>query len=172
MMTMMYSINVLIYFIHVVSAVFWVGGIAYILFVLMPAVPRVALRDRSHFMPILLRRFLVVVWSAIVFLILTGWQRAVYVWDATETGFFDAPTGHVFATKLVLAAVLVGIALLVTVRVVPRAIAHVATHEHDPADAYQCAQCATVVGGMRRVLRAALGVALAVILLGVMLRGG
>jgi len=68
-------------------------------------------------------------------------------------------------------AVLIGIAVLLTVQVVPRAIRHVHTHGDDPAEAYRCAQCATVVGGMRRRLQLALILALAIIYLAVMLRG-
>lgn len=164
-------VNSILYFLHVVAVVFWIGGIGYILFVLMPAMPRVSLHDRASFMPVILRRFLVVVWTAIGVLVLTGLYRMFFVWDVTQPGFFAAPMGHSLAAKLVLVAILFAIALLVTFRTVPRATAHVSTHIHDSCNAYKCAQCGEIVGGMRRVLQAALVVALAAIYTAVELRG-
>lgn len=163
--------NTILYFLHVVAVVFWIGGIAYIVTVLMPAVPNIALRDRTAFMPVILRRFLVVVWTAIAILLLTGLHRVFFVWDITRSGFFATPIGHTLAIKLVLVAVLIGIALLVTLRTVPRAISHVLTHEGADPDEYKCMQCKEIVGGMRRQLQAALAVGLVIIYAGVELRG-
>ncbi len=164
-------VNSILYFLHVVAVVFWIGGIGYILFVLMPAMPRVSLHDRATFMPALLRRFLVVVWTAIGLLILTGLYRMFFVWDITQPGFFSGPLGYSLTAKLILAAALFAIALLVSFRTVPRATTHVSTHLQDSCDTYKCAQCGEIIGGMRRVLQAALVVALAVIYAAVELRG-
>jgi hypothetical protein len=68
--------------------------------------------------------------------------------------------------------VLIALALVVTYRTVPRARRHVQTHVGDPPDAYKCAQCGDIVGGMRRILMLAFLVALAIIYLAVMLRVG
>ncbi len=164
-------LNSVLYFLHIVATVFWIGGIGYILFVLMPAVPQISLRDRARFMPLILRRFLVVVWTAIGFLLFSGAYRIFFVWDISQMGFFSTPLGYTLAVKLVLVGALIGIALLVTYRTVPHTRAHVRTHLDDSCDAYKCAQCRQIVGGMRRVLQAALIVALVVIYAAVELRG-
>lgn len=164
-------INSIMYFLHVVAVVFWIGGIGYILYVLMPAMPQVSLRDRSRFMPLVLNRFLVVVWSAIGVLVISGLYRIFLVWDVTQAGFFATRVGYVLAAKLVLIVLLIGIAIVVTSRVVPRARTHVATHHEDPPNAYKCPQCGDIVGGMRRMLQAALVVALVIIYAAIELRG-
>lgn len=163
--------NTTLYFLHIVAVVFWIGGIAYILTVLMPAVPNLSLRDRAGFMPILLRRFLVVVWTAIMILLLTGLHRVFFVWDITHSGFFATPIGYTLAAKLVLVALLIGIALLVTLRTVPRAVSHVLTHTGAAPDEYKCMQCKQIVGGMRRQLQVALVLGLLIIYAAVELRG-
>lgn len=164
-------INSILYFLHVVAVVFWIGGIGYILFVLMPAMPQVSLRDRSRFMPLVLNRFLVVIWTSIGILVISGLYRIFMVWDVTQAGFFTSRVGHVLAAKLVLIVLLIGIALVVTLRTMPRARTHVATHHEDPPDAYKCAQCRNIVGGMRRMLQTALVVALVIIYAAIELRG-
>lgn len=164
-------VDTLLYFLHLVAAVFWIGGIGYILFVLMPAVTTVALRDRARFMPIVLRRYLVVVWISIAVLAGTGLYRMFMVWDAAASGFWATGLGHTLAGKLVLVVVLIGIAVRLTADTVPQAIRHVHTHLGEPAEAYRCAQCATLMGGMRRRLQLALLIGLAIIYLAVMLRG-
>lgn len=164
-------VNPLFYFLHVVAVVLWIGGIGYTLFVLMPAVPRISLRDRANFIPMILNRFLVVVWAAAAVLAVTGLHRMFGVWHVAQEGFFSTSTGHTLAFKLVMVGVLIGIALLVTFRTVPKARAHVSTHRDDPSDAYQCGQCRDIVGGMRHVLWGALVVALVVIYAAIKLRG-
>jgi uncharacterized membrane protein len=164
-------LNTILYFLHVLAVVFWIGGIGYILFVLMPAVPHIALRDRARFMPLILRRFLVIVWTAIGLLILSGLYRMFFVWDVTQAGFFTTPTGYTLTVKLVLVTVLIAVAAVVTFKAVPRARAHVTTHHGDPPDAYKCAQCGDIVGSLRRWLQIALVLALAIIYAAVVLRG-
>jgi uncharacterized membrane protein len=64
----------LLYVIHVLGAVFWVGGMAFALMALRPAAeealegpPRLALMRGA------LRRFFLIVWHAMPLLLLTGW---------------------------------------------------------------------------------------------------
>jgi putative copper export protein len=159
------------YFLHLVAAMFWIGGIAYILFVLMPAVPKIALRDRSQFMPIVLRRFLIIVWTAIGTLVATGIYRLGRFWDLTQPGFFSTPAGEVLLVKMLLVAGLVLIASHVTWRSVPNAVEHVSTHVGDPPDAYKCPQCGAIVGNLRTMLQRALGLALAIVFAAIHLRG-
>ncbi len=156
---------------HIVSVVTWIGGISYILFVLLPAMPNVALRDRARYVPVLLRRFLWVVWVSVVAIFVTGLYRIFFVWNAAEAAFWGTPQGRTLVEKLGLVGAILVVVLLVTFRVVPGAIAHVATHADDPADAYKCPQCLKVIGGMKRHLQVGFAIGLVIILYGVMLRG-
>jgi uncharacterized membrane protein len=157
---------------HILGVVAWIGGIIYVLVVLMPAVPKIALRDRANFVPLILRRFLAVVWTSVGLILVTGLYRIFWVWDAAQSSFWGTPVGRVLMEKLTLFGVILVVVGLVTFRAVPRAIAHVATHQGDAPDAYACKECATVVGSLKRHLQVGLAVALLIIFWAVRLRGG
>ena len=156
---------------HLLGVVAWIGGIAYILLVLMPAMPKIALRDRANFVPLTLRRFLRVVWIAVTVILVTGLCRAFTIWPAGEASFWTTPLGRILGEKLGMVVLILGVVLSVTLRAVPRAIAHVATHKDDPADAYACKQCATIIGSLKRHLQIGLAIALVIIFWAVRLRG-
>lgn len=156
---------------HLVAVVSWIGGIVYLLTVLLPAMPKLALRDRANFVPIILGRFIRLVWISIATLVASGLYRMFAVWNVGEATFWSLPQGQILTTKLVLAAALIGVALSVTFNVVPKTVAHVSTHKNDSPDAYACLQCAQVMGGMKRHLKTALALALVIIFLAAKLRG-
>lgn len=160
----MLSLPLAFHWIHLLGVVAWIGGIVYILGVLLPAMPHVALRDRATFVPLLLRRFLVVVWISIGAIVLTGLYRIFFVWDVTAPGFFASWPGRTLAEKLVLVGALIGIAAKITFLVVPQAIEHVRTHKNDSPDDYKCPQCLQVIGRLKRHLQFALAIALVTIL--------
>jgi uncharacterized membrane protein len=55
-------IATILHTLHLLAVVFWIGGVGYTLFVLIPALPTVSLRDRAVLVPRLFRRFLTLVW--------------------------------------------------------------------------------------------------------------
>lgn len=57
----MEMISTILHTLHLLALVFWIGGVGYILFVLMPSLPVVSLRDRARLVPRLLSRFLTIV---------------------------------------------------------------------------------------------------------------
>lgn len=156
---------------HIVSVVAWIGGIVYVLVVLMPAMPKIALRDRANFVPLILTRFLWVVWVAYGVILVTGTYRIFFVWDASTGAFWASPLGRVLMEKLGLVAGITAVVLSVTYQAVPRAKAHVATHKADAPDAYACKECATVIGALKRRLQIGLAFALVIIFWAVRLRG-
>lgn len=156
---------------HIVSVVAWIGGIIYVLTVLMPAMPKIALRDRANFVPLTLNRFLTVVWVSVGVILVTGTYRIFFVWDAATGEFWRTPTGRILMEKLGMVVGILAVVLSVTYQAVPRAKAHVATHKSDAADAYACKECATVVGGLKRRLQIGLAFALVIIFWAVRLRG-
>jgi uncharacterized membrane protein len=160
----MFTFATVFHWFHLLAVVAWIGGIIYVLTILLPAMPQVALRDRANFVPLLLRRFLALVWISIGAILLTGLYHIFFVWDATAPGFFGSPLGRTLIEKWVLAAALIGVAAKITLQVAPRAIAHVHTHRDDAPDAYKCPQCLKVIGGLKRHLQVALGIAALTIL--------
>ncbi len=165
----MMDIHTLFLWLHVLGVVAWIGGIIYILAVLLPNMPKVALRDRANFVPPLLRRFLAVVWTSVVIILVTGFYRIFVLWNAASPEFWTTPNGRLLMEKLGLVVLILGVVLSITFRAVPAAISHVGSHAADSPDAYKCPQCAKYIGAIKLHLQIGLGLALVIILWGVRL---
>lgn len=100
----------LLYTLHVLGAVLWVGGMAFALLALRPAVqetleglPRLALMRGVY------RRFFLIVWHAMPIVLLTGWT-ILFFWY----GGFSAVGWHVHlmnTTGILMGAIFLAIAL-------------------------------------------------------------
>ncbi|MBI4238361.1 MAG: CopD family protein [Deltaproteobacteria bacterium] len=162
------------HWLHLLAAMAWVGGILYINFVLLPALAPQSTSVKAPLMPLLLRRFITVVWSAAGLLLLTGLDRAMRVQHlVSAAAWFETPYGRLLAIKLFFFLLLVGIAGHVTFVTYPRVRAHMPSHCNTaPGVTTECAECRALTGALRRMMRIALLVALAVVLLAAALRMG
>lgn len=78
----------LIKFFHLAAAIFWIGGMAFIMLALRPvAHARLEPPVRLPMMAAVLARFFVVVWISVAVLLATGF------WMLSGTGMASAPTG-------------------------------------------------------------------------------
>lgn len=161
----------LMQFLHVFAAVAWIGGLVFALAVLLPATPTIALRDRPRFMPLIFKRFLHIVWGSAGLLLITGLWRVLAHWPGMTAAFWSSRIGILVGLKLVVFAAILAVAGSVTWRVRPRIMAHLPSHAGDPPDAYQCPQCGSLVGGLRRHFQVGLLLGLVLLLLGVWLSG-
>jgi putative copper export protein len=160
------------HWLHLLGVVFWIGGIGYILFVLMSGIPMTSLRDRARMMPILLKRFLAIVWISIAVIVASGLFRVFYVMGMTTLDpFILSSYGNLLLLKIILVIALIGVASSVTLRQYPRTLKHLTTHLNDPPESYRCQQCGSIVGGLRNHLDIGLALALVIIFLAAMLRG-
>lgn len=160
------------HWLHLMGVVFWIGGIGYILLVLMPGMSAVALRDRARMVPILLRKFLTVVWVSIGLIVVSGLFRVFFVLQITSfEPLILSSYGNLLLVKILLVVGLIGVASAVTFRRYPSTLKHVTTHLNDPPDAYRCQLCGSVMGSLRNYLDTGLALALVIIFIAALLRG-
>lgn len=162
------------HWLHLLAAMAWVGGILYVNFVLLPALVAQSTEAKARLVPLLLRRFVVLVWSAAALLLLTGLDRAMRVQHLTSAAaWLETPYGRLLALKLFFFLLLVGIAGHVTFVTYPKVRAHMPSHcAGSPATTAPCATCAALTAKLRRMMRIALLVGMTVVLLAAALRTG
>ncbi|MDR7447343.1 MAG: DUF4149 domain-containing protein, partial [Armatimonadota bacterium] len=104
----MYHLSV---FLHVLSAVVWVGGMLFLALVAVPVLRGLPDRPRADLVARMGERFRPVAWTCIVVLLVTGILNLAYrgvSWESVATGrLWQSPFGHVLAWKLVLVAAMV-----------------------------------------------------------------
>ena len=165
-------LSLILHWIHLISVVLWIGGVGYVLFVLLGNMRFISLRDRAKFVPRILKRFLTIVWISISAIIISGLYRVVFVMRITNVEqLVFTRYGNILGLKIILVAALVIVALRVTTGVYPKTVQHVATHIDDKPDEYACGKCSSIVGSMRNHLEAGFLLALIIIFLAAMLRG-
>ena len=99
----------LIQWVHVASAVIGVGGIAFLLFILLPSARLLSPDQRDSLVRTLMARFRWVTWSVIVLLLGTGLYNVRMVWEVPWGKYWKLLT-----IKIVLAAVVFLISLCLT----------------------------------------------------------
>lgn len=110
---------------HIIAATVWVGGMMFLVFVLMPVVRKERPREAAALTRLVGRRFQRVGWAALGLLVLTGVGnlalRGIGWSDVLQPRFWQSSFGHVLGMKLVLVG-LIGVSSLVHDLVVgPRA---------------------------------------------------
>lgn len=101
--------------IHIAAVVAAIGGSAFVLFVLRPALQGVGAQDRERVMDRVHRRFRVIVWVAIALIILTGLAAAGSLRVLQPQILFGTVYGQLLLLKIFLALVLFVCALLITI---------------------------------------------------------
>lgn len=91
-------------FLHVFSAMIWVGGIFFLAIVAVPAARRFSPDERSRLVTLLGRRFRAIGWAALLVLIVTGLINVGFrgaTWQNVVSGeYFITPFGSRLAVKL------------------------------------------------------------------------
>lgn len=163
--------SLLMHWVHLLAAIAWIGGLTYIVFVLFPVVAAIDPIARATLAPRLIRRFLVLVWTSIVLLLVTGLYRLIAVQHMTTTAaWFQGGYGHLLMTKLVLYLLLVGVAIHVTLILYPPLRQHMREHLAAPAPV-ACTVCAGFLKKARRMMWIGWGMGIATVLLAARLRG-
>ncbi len=157
--------------IHILAAMVWIGGMAFLALVLVPAMRRGELGGQA---PWLIRatgqRFRWIGWICLLLLVLTGTVNLAYRgyrWEHLWSGaLWGGSFGHALGVKLILVALIFALSAVHDFVVGPQATALMA---HNPASeqARRLRRAASWFGRMNLLL------ALAVVMLGVILvRGG
>lgn len=155
---------------HVIAATLWVGGMLFLVVVLVPALKR--LPDRK--LAVLLiretgRRFRSVGWVTLIVLVATGftnlWARGVKGDTLASPAFWSSPFGSVLAVKLATVMIILTISATHDFLIGPRASEALRVNPEDPA-AQRLRALATWFGRLNLLL------ALVVVACGVMLVRG
>ena len=112
-------ITALIFWLHILAAVVWIGGMAFNLLVVRPSMGVVDLPQRLKLADGILRRFIPVVWISVGLLVFTGLlmtlKRVASLEVLLKTGY-----GNVLILKLILVAVMISIVVLIRYSLLPR----------------------------------------------------
>ncbi len=110
--------NVVIFWLHILAAVTWIGGMVFNLLVVRPSMGVVDSPQRLRLADRILRRFIPVVWISVGLLLITGLpmtlQRVVsYKW------FFETGYGNILILKLVVVLMMISIVALIRYELLP-----------------------------------------------------
>lgn len=97
----------LLYALHVLGAVLWVGGMAFALMALRPALAVLEPPQRLAVHEGVLRRFFLIIWHAMPVLLLTGWALLFVWYGGFRNAGWHIHTMHL--TALIMAAVFIAI---------------------------------------------------------------
>ena len=105
-----YHLSVLV---HILSAIVWVGGIAFLALVVVPVARRLTPADRAALVAAVGSRFRTIGWICIALLVVTGLINLHYrgvTWDSVASGaLFITPFGRLVGAKVTLVAAMVAV---------------------------------------------------------------
>jgi uncharacterized membrane protein len=110
---MFYQLSV---YLHILSAMVWVGGMLFLTLVAVPIARRLPPPERARLLDALGRRFRVVGWSSVALLVATGIVNSGYrgvTWGSLASGaILDTTFGQLYCLKLSLVAAMLAITAL------------------------------------------------------------
>lgn len=112
-------LNVVMYWLHTLAAVAWIGGMVFNLLVLRPSMGVVDPHQRVKLAVKALKRFIPLVWISILTLIFTGVFLAMPKASSLEA-IFRSPYGNVLLFKLAVVLVMVTIVTVIRYTLLPR----------------------------------------------------
>jgi uncharacterized membrane protein len=100
-------------YLHVLAAIVWVGGMAFLALVVVPATRGMAAAERARLFDLVGRRFRPIGWACLALLIATGLvnvaQRGV-TWSSVASGdLLGSPFGRILGLKLLLVAAMLAL---------------------------------------------------------------
>ncbi len=152
---------------HVLAAMIWVGGMVFLVFVLVPVLRGSATpQEAARFVKATGQRFRSVGWLALCVLVATGFTnlffRGISHRDLASGGFWTSTWGHILSVKLLLVAIVLILSLVHDFSVGPRASEALRVNPAAP-EALKLRKAATWMGRLNLLLGLAI-VALGVIL--------
>lgn len=133
----MHALYVLSVFVHILAATIWVGGMLFLVFVVVPLLRRGDRAQAAAFLHAAGVRFRTVGWACFAILLVTGtfqlYARGVGLSTLVEPAFWHSPFGKAVAVKLVLFILILAISALHDFIVGPRATLAVQADPDSPA---------------------------------------
>jgi uncharacterized membrane protein len=160
---------VLSVFLHIVAAVVWLGGMLFLVLVIMPALRCPAFREaRSSLVAAVGKAFRPVGWACLIVLVVTGFLNLHFrgmLEVLSERSFWQGGFGQVLAVKLLVVAALIVLSAVHDFWIGPKAVRAAEQHPGS-ADHTRWRRCAAWMGRLTALL------ALLAVLLGVILVRG
>ena len=126
---LLYQVSV---FLHIVSAIIWVGGMLFLALVVVPATRTVPAAERAALFGVLGRRFRTVGWACIATLLVTGTINLTYRGVTLENLFarelWASSFGAALALKLGVVALLLALSVYHDFVIGPRSVRALARH--------------------------------------------
>jgi uncharacterized membrane protein len=164
-----HAIYVLSVFLHITAAIVWLGGMLFLVLVIMPALRGPGFREtRLSLVTAVGKAFRPIGWACLIVLGVTGFVNLHFRGMSailSETSFWRGSFGQVLAAKLVVVALLLALSAAHDFWVGPRALS-AAEQQPGSADHIRWRLCATWMGRLTALL------ALLAVLLGVLLVRG
>ncbi|TXH20054.1 MAG: DUF4149 domain-containing protein [Chitinophagaceae bacterium] len=132
-MLTIYKLSVLI---HVLSAMFWLGGMLFTVFVLVPTIKNKTLAThKGLFFSIMGKRFSNISWLLFAILLSTGliqlWARGYSYEQISSIAFWQTSFGHALANKLIVFSIMLLISAVHDFWLGPKASQLMETHPND-----------------------------------------
>lgn len=140
--------------------------------ILTPNLKRVDLVNRSKLMSEVMPSFLKLVWISIAIIVGTGLYRIVFVNQMTKlSDFADTSYGLALIAKMSIVVVMIVIVAIITLRLAPKIVSHLAIHVQGEQMRQSCSICASMLKQMRLLMIAVFAMSFVVIFIAALLRG-
>ncbi len=140
--------------------------------ILTPNLKRVDLTNRSKLMGQVMPSFLKLVWISMVIIGGTGLYRVVFVNQMIKLSDFTATNyGLALIAKMSIVVAMIAIAAIITLRLAPKIVSHLAIHVQGEPMQQSCSICASMLKRTRLLMIAIFVMSFVVILIAAFLRG-
>lgn len=101
-------------FLHILATAVWIGGMIYIVLVLMPSLAAIDPPQRGKLMGAAAKRFTIFSWSSVLVLLITGYMKTPdgMLFDASTTYGVTLTLKHVAVLLMMIIGVLIGFVIV------------------------------------------------------------
>ncbi len=150
----------------------WIGSLGFNIMILTPNLKRVDLTNRSKLMGQVMPSFLKLVWISIAIIVGTGLYRVVFVNQMVKLSDFTATNyGLALIAKMSIVVAMIAIAAIITLRLAPKIVSHLAVHFQGEPMQQSCSICASMLKRTRLLMIAIFVMSFVVIFIAAFLRG-
>ncbi len=165
-------LSLFLHWLHLSAVVLWIGSLGFNIMILTPNLKRVDLTNRSKLMGQVMPSFLKLVWISIAIIVGTGLYRVVFVNQMTKLSDFTATNyGLALIAKMSIVVAMIAIAAIITLRLAPKIVSHLAIHVQGEPMQQSCSICASMLKLTRLLMIAIFVMSFVVIFIAAFLRG-
>jgi uncharacterized membrane protein len=101
-------------FLHLLATAVWIGGMLYIVFVLMPSLTAIDPPQRGKLMGTAAKRFTILSWSSVLVLLITGYMKTPdgMLFDTSTTYGVTLTVKHFVVLLMMIIGVLIGFVIV------------------------------------------------------------